>query len=221
MDELQRLVPQEEKDSIDSIIFEEDTVLYSHETVTFLSSRNDVSRRKMKIITGKVTRTMIRLLHHKMLRVIAHMTRVLSIKTSMWQKERTPKATRLHCCPLRQGSLLHQTHCGVQGFCSVPEWNVEDHHIILQFLWFGSSWLYFGIILLTTSLLQYDPHCSSGMDDSNSTNSSCEDTQLDTGDYVKILWAAAAELPGLLITLVIIDHRAKDNHGSRVCGLHA
>ena len=70
--------------------------------------------------------------------------------------------------------------------------------IILLFLWFGSAFLYYGVVLLTTSLLQYDPHC--GIND-NATDT-CEGNQLDTSDYVKILWTTMAELPGILVTLV-------------------
>ena len=73
--------------------------------------------------------------------------------------------------------------------------------VILLFLWFGASWLYYGVVLLTTSLLQYDPHC--GIDDN--VTDICEGNQLDTSDYVKILWTTMAELPGILITLVIIE----------------
>ena len=79
--------------------------------------------------------------------------------------------------------------------------------IILMCLWLGAAWLYYGIVLLTTSLLQYDPHC--GADDilnsSNLTNESCEDSLLQKSDYLKILWTTAAELPGLLITVFIIE----------------
>ena len=82
--------------------------------------------------------------------------------------------------------------------------------VILLFLWFGVAWLYYGVVLLTTSLLQYNPHC--GIDGSfqfsNSTNQSeyvCEGNQLNTEDYLKIMWTSAAELPGILITLTIIE----------------
>ena len=37
-----------------------------------------------------------------------------------------------------------------------------------------------------------------GVIEYNETNLSCEDTQLDTGDYLKVLWTAAAEFPGIL-----------------------
>ena len=73
--------------------------------------------------------------------------------------------------------------------------------VILMFLWFGSAFLYYGVVLLTTSLLQYDPHC--GINDN--TSDVCDGNQLDTSDYVKILWTTMAELPGILVTLVIIE----------------
>ena len=79
--------------------------------------------------------------------------------------------------------------------------------VILIFLSFGSSWLYFGVVLLTTSLLRFDPHCD--IDNmsilTNASVSFCVDQQLDTGDYITILWSAAAEFPGLIVTFIIIE----------------
>ena len=75
--------------------------------------------------------------------------------------------------------------------------------VILMILWFGCSFLYYGVVLLTTSLLRFDPHCGGFNNLSNS--SSCEDNKLGTGDYIKIMWSAGAELPGLIITVLIID----------------
>ena len=78
--------------------------------------------------------------------------------------------------------------------------------VILIFLWFGCSWLYYGVVLLTTSLLRFDPHCD--IDNmSISTNASisfCEDHQLDTGDYIMILLSAVAEFPGIIVTFISI-----------------
>ena len=79
--------------------------------------------------------------------------------------------------------------------------------VILIFLSFGSSWLYFGVVLLTTSLLRFDPHCD--IDNmsilTNASVSFCVDQQLDTGDYITILWSAAAEFPGIIVTFIIIE----------------
>ena len=77
----------------------------------------------------------------------------------------------------------------------------------LCLLWFGTTWLYYGCILLTTEMLRVNPHCDSN--DGNGSNSSnrtaCEDEELDTGDYLKIMWASAAEFPGILFTVAIIE----------------
>ena len=77
--------------------------------------------------------------------------------------------------------------------------------VILFNLWLGAAWLYYGIILLTTSLLQHDPHCVSMLSTNSSANDSLTCRELDTNDYIKILWAAAAEIPGLLITVLLIE----------------
>ena len=61
--------------------------------------------------------------------------------------------------------------------------------------------------MLTISLLQYDPHCVSGNETRgvliNESTSDCN--LLDTSDYVKILWVSAAEIPGVLLTVVLIE----------------
>ncbi len=75
--------------------------------------------------------------------------------------------------------------------------------VLLWFIWFGGAWLYYGAVILTTNLLRYNPHCSrsSLLNETNST----ECYELDTGDYVKILWSSAAEIPGLIVTFFVID----------------
>ncbi len=95
--------------------------------------------------------------------------------------------------------------------------------VLLWMLWFGAAWLYYGCVLLTTTMLQEYPRCDNrGLNSSSSLSSfvmkfeenndsdysngtACEDGELDTGDYIKILWAGAAELPGILITIIIIE----------------
>ena len=76
--------------------------------------------------------------------------------------------------------------------------------VILLFLWFGGAWNYYGVVLLTTTLVQYDPHCGINDIDNNATDM-CEGNQLDTNDYVKVLLTTMAELPGILFALVIIE----------------
>ena len=79
---------------------------------------------------------------------------------------------------------------------------------------FVSACLYYGVVLLTTTFLQYDPHCGrplcdvmvlynilthnclhSGID--LVSNITCEEAELTPDEYLKILWTAAAELPGI------------------------
>ena len=85
---------------------------------------------------------------------------------------------------------------------------------ILAFLWFGAAWIYYGVVLLTSTILQSNPHCGTikyNDTNDNFTNGStgnftfCEETGLDTQDYLRIMWTTGAEMPGLLVTLVIIE----------------
>ena len=81
--------------------------------------------------------------------------------------------------------------------------------ILLSFLWFGSAWLYYGNVLLTATILQENPHCEAGLNKTlaNETeflNETC-DGELDTGDYLNIMWTTGAELPGLLVSILIIE----------------
>lgn len=78
--------------------------------------------------------------------------------------------------------------------------------ILLAFIWLGCAWLYYGVVLLTTSLLQYEPHCGivGNISDNATSNATlCKD--LTTSDYLHILWAATAELPGLFLTFILIE----------------
>ncbi len=76
--------------------------------------------------------------------------------------------------------------------------------VILMLMWLGSGWLYYGSLFLTTSLIQDNPHCYIN-NSSNRGNDICQDEQLDRGDYLEILWTTAAEFPGLIIVLILID----------------
>ena len=79
--------------------------------------------------------------------------------------------------------------------------------ILLVLLWMGGAWVYYGVVLLTTSLLEYDAHCSSDelTNMSNFTNESSSCSELDTSDYLEILWVSAAEIPGVVLAVVLIE----------------
>ncbi|XP_064392353.1 synaptic vesicle 2-related protein-like isoform X2 [Halichondria panicea] len=72
--------------------------------------------------------------------------------------------------------------------------------VLLFFLWFGAAWLYYGIVLLTTQFLQHDPHCGYVLNESNMT---CE--VLTRDDYISILWTGVAEVPGIVVTMVLVE----------------
>ncbi len=74
--------------------------------------------------------------------------------------------------------------------------------IILVILWMGTSWLYFGIVLLVPTIGQYRFYCDIFNESNHSLTTECNG---DTSHYLKMLWTAAAEFPGLAITLVLIN----------------
>ena len=79
--------------------------------------------------------------------------------------------------------------------------------VLLIPIWLGTVWLYYGNILLSTNILDNNPHCSSGNGTSHHTNgasnNSCESESFD--EYLKVMWTAAAEVPGLIVAIVIIE----------------
>ena len=90
---------------------------------------------------------------------------------------------------------------GVKQFSPLFVKGMWKTTFILFFIWFGAAWSYYGVVILTTTMLSSDPHCGISHYVQNSTG--C--IELDKGDYVKILWASAAEFPGLVLTFIIIE----------------
>ena len=90
--------------------------------------------------------------------------------------------------------------------------------IPITLLWFGASWLYIGGTLLATSMLQENPHCDASVSSSwifntsgnnssfgDNTTASCEDSQLGTGDYLQIIWISLAEIPGVIVPILLVE----------------
>ncbi|KAF7667544.1 hypothetical protein LDENG_00057870 [Lucifuga dentata] len=78
--------------------------------------------------------------------------------------------------------------------------------ILLWFLWFACTFSYYGIILLTTELLQDGDECGVTQGAKTEPTCSMECKYLSSADYKEFLWTAFAEFPGLLITLVMVDY---------------
>ena len=146
--------------------------------------------------------------------------KVSSEKISLLNKEKTteysPKNSSAH-------QILSNVKNGLKKFSLLFLNGMWKTTLPLCCLWFGAAWLYYGSVLLTTTILLENPHCDgnesvsnfsslfsygSGYDDNASNAShtlSCEDTQLDVHDYLQIIWTTLAELPGLLVTIFIIE----------------
>ena len=73
---------------------------------------------------------------------------------------------------------------------------------LLIILWFGSAFSYYGVVLFTTEMIAAGSTCNPSTYDS-AENGTCVTLQL--SDYENLLWTSAAELPGLVITAVLVD----------------
>lgn len=79
--------------------------------------------------------------------------------------------------------------------------------LILVVVWYMFAWLYYGNVLLASTMVQYNPHCDVNKTSfhPNTSNSSCSDNDLDTTDFLEIMATAAAELPGIITNIIIIE----------------
>ena len=77
--------------------------------------------------------------------------------------------------------------------------------LILFVVWYAFAWLYYGSVLLTSTIVQNDPHCNVNGSFVNASNTNCSDSELDTTDFVEIMITSAAELPGIFTNIIIIE----------------
>ncbi|XP_068609306.1 synaptic vesicle 2-related protein-like [Brachionichthys hirsutus] len=77
--------------------------------------------------------------------------------------------------------------------------------LLLWFIWFSAAFNYYGLVLLTTELFQSGGMCGTpqGAKPEHSCNLDCN--YLTSDDYKDLLWTTAAEIPGVLVFLLIID----------------
>jgi MFS family permease len=77
--------------------------------------------------------------------------------------------------------------------------------ILLWMIWLNIVAYYFGIILLTTALFQYDKHCK-GLLRSNCFGDEDPDfcRSLGDDDYRDLLWTSVAEVPGIFFTMFLM-----------------
>jgi len=76
---------------------------------------------------------------------------------------------------------------------------------LLAILWFSAAFCYYGVVLFTTSMITVGTTCNPDIfaSVSQGNNGTCQ--LLTLLDYEDLLWTSAAELPGLLVTAVLVD----------------
>ena len=77
--------------------------------------------------------------------------------------------------------------------------------LLLWLIWAGCSFVYYGVVLMTTELFETPGDDVCALDGQVSTCSAqCRD--LDRKDYTHLLWTTLAEFPGIMLTIVTIEY---------------
>ena len=74
--------------------------------------------------------------------------------------------------------------------------------LVIICAWISTSFIYYGIILVATQLIEYDSNCPENIQTVYQTHCNSE---LSTGNLVKILFGSFCEVPGIIICLFLID----------------
>ncbi|KAL1129933.1 hypothetical protein AAG570_012877 [Ranatra chinensis] len=88
----------------------------------------------------------------------------------------------------------------------IPQLRVTS--LLLWLIWTVSAFCYYGVVLMTTELLQpSSTRCISGQETVlkpvDTCNADCR--QLSTQDYMDLLWTTLAEFPGIFATIIVIE----------------
>ena len=78
--------------------------------------------------------------------------------------------------------------------------------VFLSIIWFTSAFLYYGVILITSDIFTYDHHCDSSTNNASvtpTTDNFCN--PLTSSDYLEYVITSSAEIPGILITVVLVE----------------
>uniref|UniRef100_A0A914E8D4 Major facilitator superfamily (MFS) profile domain-containing protein n=1 Tax=Acrobeloides nanus TaxID=290746 RepID=A0A914E8D4_9BILA len=94
--------------------------------------------------------------------------------------------------------ILLEVFWAVDGF-----WKTS---VLVWALWIIANFCYYGITLFTTVIYQNDDYChANGTTSEITNNSSIGCRLLDKQDYVDLLATSLAEIPGLIVTVLIIE----------------
>lgn len=80
--------------------------------------------------------------------------------------------------------------------------------VLLWLIWFNCAFSYYGVVLMTTQLLQQEGSSDTCPSLKQNTAADCNLSchRLTTADYVALLWTTLSEFPGLLFTVIIINY---------------
>lgn len=77
--------------------------------------------------------------------------------------------------------------------------------LLLWFIWMSCAFCYYGLVLMTTELFENSENACMAKPTRNIETCSAECRQLQTKDYMDILWTTLAEFPGIFATIFIIE----------------
>ncbi|KAF5303605.1 hypothetical protein FQA39_LY09852 [Lamprigera yunnana] len=78
--------------------------------------------------------------------------------------------------------------------------------LLLWFIWMACSFCYYGLVLMTTELFEGSGNCQAEqIKVVHIETCAAECKQLQTTDYMDLLWTTLAEFPGIFATIVIIE----------------
>ena len=74
----------------------------------------------------------------------------------------------------------------------------------------ASAFCYYGVVLITTELLNSSSEQCNSQISGNESNEKCQgNCKLTRGDYIDILWTTLAEFPGIFSTIFLIEKLGK------------
>lgn len=77
--------------------------------------------------------------------------------------------------------------------------------LLLWFIWMACAFCYYGLVLMTTELFENSGTCNSKKSPVDEEVCSADCKQLQTTDYMDLLWTTLAEFPGIFATIFIIE----------------
>ena len=77
--------------------------------------------------------------------------------------------------------------------------------ILLWIIWATASFSYYGVVLMSAELFEYNGEVCSALDGDLSLTCSAQCRPLNTSDYNQLLWTTLAEFPGILVSLLLIE----------------